>query len=60
VVVLETMWEGLHNALLMAWQVWWALMLGFAISAAVQAWAPRGRVQSSLAAADRAAHDQVM
>ncbi len=46
--VLETMWEGLHNALLMAWQVWWALVLGFAISAAVQAWAPRGRVQSSL------------
>lgn len=46
--MLETVWEGLHNALLMAWQVWWALVLGFAISAAVQAWAPRGRVQSSL------------
>ena len=25
----------------MAWQVWWALVLGFAISAIVQAWVPR-------------------
>ena len=29
----------------MAWQVWWALVLGFAISAIVQAWVPRDRVE---------------
>lgn len=49
-VVLETVWEGLANALLMAWQVWWALVLGFAISGAVQAWAPRARIERSLGA----------
>lgn len=45
---METVWEGLANALLMAWQVWWALALGFAISGAVQAWAPRTRIERSL------------
>jgi YHS domain-containing protein len=25
----------------MAWEVWWALVLGFLLSAMVQAWAPR-------------------
>jgi uncharacterized membrane protein YraQ (UPF0718 family) len=34
--------DGLWNAVLMAWEVWWALVLGFAISAIVQAWVPRG------------------
>jgi uncharacterized membrane protein YraQ (UPF0718 family)/YHS domain-containing protein len=29
----------------MAWQVWWALVLGFAISAIVQAWVPRERIE---------------
>jgi uncharacterized membrane protein YraQ (UPF0718 family) len=29
----------------MAWQVWWALVLGFAISAIVQAWVPRHRIK---------------
>src|SRR5689334_3891050 len=33
----------------MAWEVWWALVLGFAISAIVQAWVPRERVERSLA-----------
>jgi uncharacterized membrane protein YraQ (UPF0718 family)/YHS domain-containing protein len=47
-VALETVWEGLQNALLMAWQVWWALVLGFAISGAVQAWTPRARIQRAL------------
>jgi hypothetical protein len=47
-VVIETVWEGLQNALLMAWQVWWALVLGFAISGAVQAWAPRARIERTL------------
>src|SRR6202022_3292896 len=33
---------------LMAWEVWWALVLGFAISAIVQAWAPREGIQQAL------------
>ena len=33
---------------MMAWEVWWALVLGFAISAIVQAWVPRERVQAAL------------
>jgi uncharacterized protein len=41
--------EGLWNAVEMAWEVWWALVLGFAISAIVQAWVPRERIQASLA-----------
>ena len=32
----------------MAWEVWWALVLGFAISAIVQAWVPRDRIQNAL------------
>src|SRR5215208_2758425 len=40
--------DGLWNAFLMAWEVWWALVLGFAISAIVQAWVPRERVESAL------------
>jgi uncharacterized protein len=48
--ILETIWEGLENALLMAWTVWWALVLGFAISAIVQAWVPRERIEHGLGA----------
>jgi uncharacterized protein len=33
----------------MAYEVWWALVLGFAISAIVQAWVPRKRVEAALA-----------
>src|SRR5829696_1779836 len=40
--------EGLWNAFLMAWEVWWALVLGFLISAIVQAWVPRERVEAAL------------
>src|SRR6188472_4417035 len=40
--------EGLANSFLMAWQVWWALVLGFAISAIAQAWVPRQRIESTL------------
>jgi uncharacterized membrane protein YraQ (UPF0718 family)/YHS domain-containing protein len=43
--VLEVIWHGLRDSLLMAWAVWWALVLGFAISAIVQAWVPRERIQ---------------
>jgi uncharacterized protein len=46
--VLNTIWDGLSNALLMAWTVWWALVFGFLISAIVQAWVPRQRVQRAL------------
>ncbi len=46
--VLNTVGEGFKQSLLMAYQVWWALVLGFAISAIVQAWVPRERVESAL------------
>src|ERR671932_722506 len=46
--VLDTIGDGLWNAFLMAWEVWWALVLGFAISAVVQSWVPRERIQSAL------------
>src|SRR5437763_8121284 len=40
--------DGLKNSFLMAWEVWWALVLGFAISAIVQAWVPRERIERAL------------
>jgi uncharacterized membrane protein YraQ (UPF0718 family)/YHS domain-containing protein len=46
--VIDKVGDGLHNALLMAWEVWWALVLGFAISAIVQAWIPRRRIEAAL------------
>src|SRR5436305_2213920 len=46
--VLEVVWNGLKDSFLMAWEVWWALVFGFAISAVVQAWVPRERVESAL------------
>jgi uncharacterized membrane protein YraQ (UPF0718 family)/YHS domain-containing protein len=49
VSVLELIWHGLRDSFLMAWGVWWALVLGFAISAVVQAWVPRERIESALA-----------
>jgi uncharacterized membrane protein YraQ (UPF0718 family)/YHS domain-containing protein len=44
------MWilDGFLAALRMAWEVWWALVLGFGLSAVVQAWVPRGRLERSL------------
>jgi uncharacterized membrane protein YraQ (UPF0718 family)/YHS domain-containing protein len=47
--VLEKIGEGFEQSFLMAYEVWWALVLGFAISAIVQAWVPRERVESALA-----------
>src|ERR1700755_2316277 len=47
--VVSKVGDGLWNAVLMAWEVWWALVLGFAISAIVQAWVPRERVERALA-----------
>jgi uncharacterized protein len=46
--VLNTIWEGISNAFLMAWAVWWALVLGFAISGMAQAWVPRERIERAL------------
>jgi uncharacterized protein len=46
--VLSTLGEGFEQAFLMAYEVWWALVLGFAISAVVQAWVPRERIESAL------------
>jgi uncharacterized protein len=43
-----TIGDGFKDAFLMAWSVWWALVLGFAISAIVQAWVPRQRIQRGL------------
>ncbi len=48
VSVLTTIADGFKDAFLMAWTVWWALVLGFAISAIVQAWVPRARVERAL------------
>jgi uncharacterized protein len=47
--VVSTIGEGFKQSFLMAYEVWWALVLGFAISAIVQAWVPRDRVESALA-----------
>jgi uncharacterized protein len=47
--ILHVLWHGVRDALLMGWQVWWALVLGFSISAIVQAWVPRERVEGALA-----------
>jgi uncharacterized membrane protein YraQ (UPF0718 family) len=48
VSVLDVIWHGLRDSFLMAWEVWWALVLGFFISAVVQAWVPRERIESAL------------
>lgn len=32
---LDVLWHGLRDSFLMAWEGWWALVLGFAISAIV-------------------------
>jgi uncharacterized membrane protein YraQ (UPF0718 family) len=47
--VLDTIGQGFHQAFLMAWEVWWALVFGFLISAVVQAWVPRARIEAALA-----------
>jgi uncharacterized membrane protein YraQ (UPF0718 family)/YHS domain-containing protein len=40
--------DGLRMAAEMAYEVWWALVFGFAISAIVQAWVPRARIERAL------------
>ena len=46
--VVDVLWHGLRDSFLMAWEVWWALVLGFAISAIVQAWVPRERIERTM------------
>jgi uncharacterized protein len=52
VAVLDVIWHGLRDSFLMAWEVWWALVLGFAISAIVQAWVPRERIEGLMSGSD--------
>src|SRR6478752_3809144 len=44
------MWivDGPAHAGRMFWEVWWALVLGFALSGIVQAWVPRARLEHAL------------
>jgi uncharacterized membrane protein YraQ (UPF0718 family)/YHS domain-containing protein len=46
--ILDVIWHGLRDAFLMGWEVWWALVFGFLISAVIQAWVPRERIESAL------------
>ena len=46
--VISTIGDGLWAAFQMAWEVWWALVLGFALSVIVQAWVPRSRIEHAL------------
>src|SRR5207245_1611944 len=48
--VLSTIGDGLWNAFQMAWEVAWALVLGFTLSGIVQAWVPRSRIEQALGA----------
>src|SRR6476646_657702 len=50
--VLSWIGDGLWNAFRMAWEVGWALILGFTLSGIVQAWIPRSRMESALGARD--------
>jgi uncharacterized protein len=40
--------DGVRMAAEMAYEVWWALVFGFAISAIVQTWVPRARIERAL------------
>ena len=46
--VLNEIGRGLWNSLQMAWEVWWALVLGFLLSGVIQAWVPRSRMERAL------------
>ena len=46
--VLENIGDALWFAVQMAWEVWWALVLGFLLSGIVQAWVPRSRMEGAL------------
>jgi len=46
--VLDHLVQGLKQSFLMAYAVWWALVFGFLISAIVQAWVPRSKIDASM------------
>jgi uncharacterized protein len=46
--VLSQIGQGLWNGFQMAWEVWWALVLGFLLSGIVQAWVPRTQMSRTL------------
>jgi uncharacterized membrane protein YraQ (UPF0718 family) len=46
--LLSQVGQGLWNAFQMAWEVWWALVLGFLLSGIVQAWVPRAQMSRAL------------
>ena len=46
--VVDRVGDGLWNAFQMFWEVWWALALGFLLSAIVEAWVPRSRMERAL------------
>jgi uncharacterized protein len=48
VEALDLIAQGFWNAFQMAWEVWWALVLGFLLSGVVQAWIPRQRLERAL------------
>jgi uncharacterized membrane protein YraQ (UPF0718 family)/YHS domain-containing protein len=48
VEALQTIGDGFWAAFQMAWEVWWALVLGFLLSGIVQAWVPRSRMERAL------------
>jgi uncharacterized membrane protein YraQ (UPF0718 family)/YHS domain-containing protein len=50
-IVLERIGDGLWNGFQMAWEVGWALVLGFLLSGIVQAWVPKSRMQNALGGA---------
>jgi uncharacterized membrane protein YraQ (UPF0718 family)/YHS domain-containing protein len=50
--VLDRIGDGLWNAFQMAWEVGWALVFGFLLSAIVQAWIPRARIERALGGRD--------
>src|SRR5215207_5419566 len=46
--IVSTIGDGLSFAFQMAWEVWWALILGFLLSGIVQAWFTRGQMERLL------------
>ncbi len=47
-IVLSAIAEALHQSLLMLWETFWALVLGFGLSGAVQAFVSRGEMERLL------------
>jgi uncharacterized membrane protein YraQ (UPF0718 family) len=45
---MDVIWHAIRDSLLMGWEIWWALAFGFFVSAVIQAWVPRERVQRAL------------